>query len=427
MTRARTSIVYCLSCVFLLIASQRCHAATSVDKDAESRIAFYQKRAHGPATYPAYAQLGLALLDQYRTTGQVSYYEQALRALEQSLAYQRNFEAILGMARALAERHDFRKARPYAEEAIATMPGNMDAVGTLFDILLALGKAESAQAILEKVTVPGFQGSAHRAAWLEYHGDLKDALHEMTKAQSAGPPDDKTAAWAEVRIGSLHMTLCHAEEARAAYERALVLEPGYFFANEHLAEWHAAQGEWAAAEQLFRQLLQTRPESSYRIGLAEALRQQGKAGAAQQEEEKAVAEMRGALEAGAKDQFRPLALWLLSKPETAPEGLEMAKKDWEIRQDAAAADTLAWANFRNQHMAEALRLSEQALKTGSRSPALLLHGGLIRCAADEKAAGARLLKDALSCPLAFGPHERMLAVHAKVIVSEISRSLDGRF
>ena len=68
-------------------------------------------------------------------------------------------------------------------------------------------------------------------------------------------------AWAEVRVGALHVANCEAQEARDAYERALRIVPGYGFAREHLAEWHAAQGHWAEAGRIFRELIEDKRDA----------------------------------------------------------------------------------------------------------------------------------------------------------------------
>ena len=201
------------------------------------------------------------------------------------------------------------------------------------------------------------------------------------------------------------------------YDRALGLLPGHVPATEHLAELHAARGEWEEAEGLFHELLKTRPGPQYRLGLAEACRQQGKTREARRESAKALRQLRQSAGRGVQDAIRPLALLLLEREETAAEGLRWAERDWEVRQDALTADTQAWAHHCSGHAPEALRWSEQALESGSKTPALLLHSGLIHCRCGQEEEGRALLRDSLGCQLAFGPHERTLAESARKLLT----------
>ncbi len=166
---------------------------------------------------------------------------------------------------------------------------------------------------------------------------------------------------------------------------------------------------------MFRELLKTNASPAYRLGLGEALQAQQQAAAAKTERTKAHDAMLAAERAGAKDQFRPLALLYLEDGNVA-EGLRFARLDWKVRQDALAADTLAWALFRNGQNPEAEILARQAMQSGNKSPALLLHAGLILCHAGDLAAGRRLIEQALACPLAFLPSERKIAVEARHVL-----------
>jgi len=386
------------------------------EKTADAKIAFYRARIGGPGTYPAYARLGLACLEKYRETGQAKFHAQALAYLRQSLCYQPNFEALLGLALALSERHQFKEALPYAEEALGAMPSDLEAAGVLFDIRLALGRIQEAEAGLDVMlqAKSGFQSLSRLAALREYRGDFNGALAALLQAreQAEGTLSDATRAWLEVRLGSIRLRRCDASGARAAYERALKLVPGGDHASEHLAEWHAAQGHWPDAERLFQRLLRSRPTPHYRLALAEVCRAQNRPRDARREERRALKELRDAARDDAQDVFRPLALLLLERDDGAAEGLHWARRDWEIRQDALAADTLSWALWRNGSTAEALQLSAVAVKSGSRDGALLLHAGFIHSGSGRVTEGRTMLKEALACTLAFGPGERRLADEA---------------
>ena len=379
------------------------------DSDAESKIRYYSKRLGGPATYPAYARLGLAYAQKARETRQAKYYRQAREYLEKSLSYQRNFEALLGLATVFSEQHQFSVALPYAEEAAASMSAQPEALGVLFDIRLALGEVEQAQLVLQKIPT-GFQSFARLAALREYRGDSKGAFEAILQAKEAAAAlNSAIRAWVEVRGGSLLVAQCQLDEARQAYERALHFLPEYNFALEHLAEWHAFQEQWNAAESIYHKLLKKHVEPGHRLALADVLRAQGHGKEAARQEKQAVTELRRAEKAGATDVFRHLAMVLVESDKSAQEGLRYALADWELRQDAFAADTLAWAHFRNNHLNEALKFSKLALRSGTKVPAILLHGSEIQMRNGNFQESQALLERALACPTSLTPRDRILS------------------
>ena len=130
----------------VVLAGIRSHRTPGSDTDA--RIQFYQAKIGGPATYPAYARLGAAYLQKARETGDAGYYDQAERHLEQSLRYQRNFEAARWLAAAYSARHTFQRALPYAREAISAVPSDVESQAALFDAQLGLGDRGAAAATL---------------------------------------------------------------------------------------------------------------------------------------------------------------------------------------------------------------------------------------------------------------------------------------
>jgi len=376
----------------------------------DEKIAFYQARIGGPASYPNEARLGLAYFEKYRATGGEENYQQAVSCLRQSLAHQQNFEALLGLARVLSERHQFKEAFPFAQEAAASQPADVQVQGLLFDLHLAVGDLDQAKSINDQMLrrQRGFESLSRLAALEEVTGNYAGALHAMQEARDAARPGTEDQTWADVRLGSLQVALGNADSARTAYARALASQPGGCFALEHLGELDAAQGRWKEAEQVFRKLQRNRPDPRYRVALAEAYRKRGDPAGSRRERALALDQLRRAAEEGAQDPFRPLALLCLEQTDTTAEGWTWAERDWAVRRDAMTADILAWACYCNGEYEKALALSEAALRTGNASPGVLLHGALIHRRAGRVEAGHVLLQRALANPLAFGPHERGL-------------------
>jgi tetratricopeptide (TPR) repeat protein len=384
------------------------------EKDTDARIEFYRARLGGPGTYPAYARLGLAYLQKAREAGQARYIREAEEHLRRSLGFQRNYDAIRGMAAVHLARHEFREALAYAQEAVATLPGDLEARGVLFDTYLALGDevraGETADAMMK--LLPSFASYARMAALLEYRGDYPAALRMMGQACKEAEAEQvqaEAAAWCQVRVGSIYVALCDAAQAESHYRRALERLPGYFFAREHLAELRATQGRAGEAIEIYEKLLAESPNPHYRIALAGAYEAAGQPEKASRELETAREELRRSAASGSRDEWRALALLLVRSPATAEEGLRWAQRDAQNRNDVLTLDTLAWAYDRNNQPEMAWKILEPAVRAGTREPVVLLHAASIRLRLSDAARARALLEQAQACPLRLSPTDRKVA------------------
>ena len=392
--------------------------------DPDARIQFYKLRLGGPTTYPAYAQLGLAYLQRARNTGRATDYAEAERHLRQSLAYQRNFEALRGLATLHLGRHEFREALGWAQEAADALPSDLETQGLLFDIHLALGEQRKAAEIADQMmrAQMGFESLARVAALDEAQGNPSGALRVMgqacLQAEAEQQPVD-VLAWCQVRVGSIYLATCDAVQAGHRFERALLILPDSAPAREHLAELRAAQGNVTEAIAPYRELMAESLRTEYRLALADLLALTGRNEEASRERKRAAAELRVSAETSRAGR-RPLALHLLDDPATAEEGLHWAARDWENRRDAFAADTLAWAYLRNNRPEEAWRILEPVVSPeasgGSKDPLFLLHAAQIQHARDRAAEARRFFEEVLACPARLTPAERLLAEQTQALL-----------
>jgi len=390
-----------------------CRAVTG-PASADERIAFYRPRTGGPGTYVAWARLGQAYLDRGHATGSGKDLERATRCLEQSLAYQPNFEALRGLAALRLEQHRFGEALDLARDAVGAAPGDTGALSALFDALLALGQVDEAGTVVEGMLArtASFEALSRRAHLERFRGDLDAALDFMSRAcdMSAGQTELADGqAWCEAQRGELHRLRCEPEQARQAYARALELRPGHALTREHQTELAFADGRIDEAIELYRGLLAERSDPLVRAALAEVYSAQGDAKRAARERSAAVREMRRSAANGSLTLLRPLAFLLLEEPETVAEGLGLAERDWLNRQDLLAADTLAWAQFRGGHADEAIRILEPFLDLGGVAGPILVRAATILEAAGRPGEAQRLLERLPPCPSALDPAEREAA------------------
>src|ERR1700752_848657 len=150
------------------------------DASPDARIRYYQARVGGPTTYPSYARLGLAYAEKARASGRTSYYLEAARHLERSLAFQRNYEALLALSGVSLALHHFPEALASAREPADTVPGDPATQGALFDALLGSGDYHAAERVLAGFeTKDGFGRLVRWAALLEYRGQTEGALQAI--------------------------------------------------------------------------------------------------------------------------------------------------------------------------------------------------------------------------------------------------------
>lgn len=390
--------------------------------DTDARIAFYQARIGGRGTYPTHARLGLAYLQKARETGESRWLDEAERHLRASLDYQTNYDALLGMGALLAARHQFDDALHHAAEAAAALPASIEAQSLLFEIHLALGDVSKAGAIGQKMTLtePDFAAFSRLAALDEYRGALDAALANIERAcedaERANLPAG-SRAWCAVRRGALLLgARCDAAAAERAYQRALRIFPGYFFAREHLAELHAAQGKPDEAIALYEALLRDLPEPGYRLALADVYQAVGRDTEAQRERTAAQAELQRSVESGSREHVREFILLTAEQTDAAARALRLAEQEWSGRRDWYTADALAWALHHNRRARQAVAMIEPALQSGAKANDLRLRAAEIFLAGRD-ADAHRLLDEVMACPAALTPGEALAAARIREMLA----------
>ena len=410
--RARPSLLLALSILELPAFALAQHARDSPD----ARIQYYRQRLGGRSTYPTYARLGLAYAEKARLTGRTEYQLDAARYLAQSLAMQRNYEALLGLAGVSLALHRFPEALGHAREATETSPSDPAALGGLFDAQRGLGNDAEAEQTLARMPPPSFAYLVRLATVREGRGETAAALRDVERAcalpeMAAGPVVAR--AWCEVRMGALRLASCEPDKARAHYERASSLVPGYFLAREHLAELEAAEGRTRHAMQRYRDLLAAVPEPRYRLQLAALHDMAGQSRDADAERRQARVELRHRAADDVRDAWHELAELDAEGAGTAAEGLRWAEKDWQNRRDVHAADALAWASFQHGDAGKAEAVIGRALAPAGASPTILLHAAMIRLRTGHADAARDLFARTLACPAALTPREQRLAAHLR--------------
>ena len=290
-----------------------------------------------------------------------------------------HYEARRMLAAVLLSQHRFADAIKEANKTMAVDPRDAWNYGAAGDGYIELGDYARAFEAFDRMgqLQPGPASYARTAYALELKGDLEGALEYMQRAaEGTSPNDPESQAWHYAQIGDLLLQLGRLARARIEFERADATFAGHPLAAAGLARIRMMDGDLKGA----RLMLQTElartatPDLAIAVGdLSSAL---GEAATAEQYYQMAEQIERAAWGNGLR-QPQVLARILSERPGRTAEAVTLAEEAARTRADIVTMDTLAWAYFKNGQLADAVKASEQALRTGTRSARIRCHAQAI--------------------------------------------------
>jgi len=236
-----------------------------------------------PADHNSWAVLGATYVSQARLTADPSYYPKADGAFAQSLAHQRdgNALALTGLATLAAARHDFSGAERLARRAEAINPYGALNQGVLSDALIEQGRYGEARTELQHMLdlKPGVPSLTRASYFFELRGQDKSAAQVLDRAASmAYSPSD--AAYALYYLGELAFNGGDLTTAARHYAAGLARDPAYLPLVEGRAKVEAARGNGAAAIRDYGLVVSRLPQPSYVIEYGDFLASLGRTQAA---------------------------------------------------------------------------------------------------------------------------------------------------
>jgi tetratricopeptide (TPR) repeat protein len=388
-----------------------------------------------PADYAAYDGLGSAFFQKARETGDIAYYDLAEQTLKKGLdLVPQDFRAadpLVHMALVYMGEHRFTEALAYAQKAISIGSGNLPAFAIEGDAYTDMGDYDEAAAAYNTLQTLGRAVSSplalaymsdSRIAYLRFlHGDSVGAIglmkNAITAALQANMPRENLA-WLYFELGERYFQSGDLGNAGLSYQSGLAADPAHYRSLGGLAKVRAAQGEFEESIELYRRSIAILPFPVYVEELGDVYRKVGREKEAQQQYD--LVEYIGHLSALNRVLAnRELALFYADQGIKLPEGLELARKEFEVRHDIYTWDTLAWVLYKNGRFQEAYEAMEKALSLRTNDPLLLFHAGMIShaVAKDSEAEGF------LSRALKTNPHFHIFhAETASQTLAEISRS-----
>lgn len=384
--------------------------------DAIAQLQMRLQRA--PTDANGYAQLGIAWLQHIRLTGDTSLYARAQGAIDRALTLDPHNNDALAARGALAlALHDFSGALMWADRLIAENPYRAAAFGIRTDALVELGRYDEAVAALQKMVDlrPDIESYSRVSYLRELHGDVDGALLAMEMAVSSAVPGGEPWLWALTHLGNLHRSQYALNEAEAAYRQVLAQRPDYAPAIAGLAQVMAAQGDPQGAIEQLIPLTARLPLPEYLVLLGELYAVQGDEANAQAQYDlvRVVQQLNAA--AGMTIDLE-LATFEAVHGRSAPEALAQAEAAYAVRPTIYAADTLAWALYRNGRNEEAWGYSEEARRLGARDAVLHFHAAEIAAALGDPVSADEQLTQALAINPYPSPliHQQLSTLHSRL-------------
>lgn len=381
----------------------------------QEAIRFFEGRIEAsPQDAISYELLGQLHVIRARETGDVAAYRRAEAALSRSLKLMPRYTpAADSLAAVYLAEHRFEEALDLAEGVYGANPSSTQALATIGDANLALGRYRSAANVYGALMAAGESPPAlarlSQLRWLE--GDTAAAIELMRRAADqelrSGSTGEATA-WYLVRLGDLNFGAGRLEEAATSYRRALDTFEGYYLALAGLGRVRAAQGRLHVAVGLYRRAVSVVPQPDLLAALGDLHALTGHPAEAERRYD--TVEFIGRLAALNRQVYnRQLALFYADHERRLGLALELATSELDVRKDVFGYDALAWALHKNGHHRRAAAPIEAAMRLGTREPSLLYHAGMIYAALGDEDRARSLLRAALDINPTFDPLQSPIA------------------
>ena len=388
------------------VEPERAPAAAPSAPLARSIADLQRDLARLPGDYPAWAELGLAYVEQARVTADPTLYDKAAGAFARSLEVRPkdNDAALTGQATLAAARHDFAGALALTDAALAINAYSPTTWAVRSDALTELGRYDEARDAVQRVldlSPDGVDGLTRGSYALELRGDVVRARQLLEQAvEVATRPEDR--AFAQYYLGELAWNDGDVDAAGAAYEQGLLEDPESAQLAAGRAKVLAARGDTEAAVEQYRRVVDRLPAPEHLVALGELLESTGRTDEAE-EQYAVVRAVQQLYAANGQDVDTELALFEADHG-SAQAAVASAAKAYAKRPDAVfTQDAYAWALHAAGRSDEALPVARATARLGLRSPTLAYHLGVIEAAAGDPAAARTALRRALDLNPTFNP------------------------
>ncbi|MEV7907541.1 tetratricopeptide repeat protein [Streptomyces anulatus] len=352
-----------------------------------------------PKDSGGWAALGMAYVQQARSTADPATYDRAEKALRTSFTVQAegNTDAEIGMGALAAARHDFPTALRWARKATASGPYSSSAYGVLADAYTQLGRYDDADEAVQKMTDlrPDAASLARASYAFELKGDTDRARALMRRSLAAAATLADTS-FAHNVLATLDLQDADPRAALARTQIGLRAVPGDSALLETRARARLALGDTAKAIADYRAAIAIAPLPHYLLGLGEL--EQSLGHREQAEAQYTILRAQDRIRAAAGDPADTDAILFEADHGDPRRAVTMAEQTLRTRPFVAVHDAYAWALHRAGRDAEALIQAEKALAQGTRSALFHYHRAAVHHALGDPDAARRDLTQALREP-----------------------------
>lgn len=379
-------------------------AAGSSTDLSTSAAALQARLRRLPGDWTAWASLGAVYVAQAQASADPTYYGKAEDALRRSrqLHPQDNGAALTGLASLAAARHDFRRARALAEQALDVNAYDSTALGLLSDALIELGRYDQGFAAVQRMLdlKPGVPSFTRASYTFELRGDIRGARIALQRALDVAYSSFDTA-FALRYLAELAWNNGDLQAASKYVQEGLMREPGAVPLLAVRARLLAARGNNDAALATWAEVVSRLPQPSYLIEYGDLLSSLGRHAEAARQYDVADATLE-LFQAQGADIDLELALFAADRGRVR-QAVSAARAQWELRRSVHVEDAYAWALHAAGRDDEALEHARAAARLGTRSALFAYHRGMIEAALGRDSAALESLSTALRINPYFSP------------------------
>ena len=361
-----------------------------------------QALALKPGNNKIAAALALDYIQKMRETVNFDYLNRSAKLVDDILERDPgNYEALRLRSEIGMERHDFALVADYSLEMTKYAPNDPGAWGNLGDASMDLGEyARAGDAYSKMLQLRPDLASYNRVAWYRFvTGDPDKAIQLMQNAINAGNPKPENVAWCLADLGGIYWKTGKADDAAAAYRRALSVYPNYYPAWAGLGRIASALNQVHDAIEDFRKAQDTVPMPEYAQALQDLYTRAGAPKLAKQQSDLIDAIEITMLASGEKTN-RNVALLYADQNRKLDRARELVENEVKVRPDVYTEDALAWVLYRQGNFQEAWQASVKARALNTPEPVFHFHAGMIAGALGDKEASRAELAKALE----LNPH-----------------------
>lgn len=362
--------------------------------ETDNVIRFFQlKVSQDPDDFFNYDHLGVGYIQKARETGDITYYDLAAKALQQSLALESTHPEAASATKHLATvyfaEHRFKDTLLVTQQAMDLNAGDVTPYALMGDAWAESGEYEQAWDAFDhlqhakgaQLATSGVQYLIESRASVKAFltGALTPAIAHMRRAAEIATRARmarESIAWSQFTLGENYFQIGDYGNAKGAYEDGLKAFPGYHRALAGLGKVAAAQGRFADAIAWYKKAIAVIPLPVYAAALGDVYARVGDAAEAKKQYD--LVEYIGRVNSFNQRVYnRELAMFYADHDIHLQEALTLARREIEVRHDIYTWDALAWTLYKNSQPEEAAAAMKQALRLDTKDALLLFHAGMI--------------------------------------------------